>query len=232
MSTHPAIQFHCEALLRVVMGLFEYVGVTPDGEALQRLPKTIQNVVLRALLPAESAARRLILFVSRRVTLVEQAGRGRGKKGKLRTGKRAPVFNLFDRQRYFPELADPSKKVGGAPGIRIYDFETGLWYPPRPRAKEPRDPSDATRIGRRMVALHRALSGIEREAKRLKRAMARREKAPPGPKRCGPVRPGWPPGYRERATLEVDRLLAELHAIVIHDRAFRRGETRPPSAPG
>ena len=52
----------------------------------------------------------------------------------------------------------------------------------------------------------------------MARLMARRAKAPPGPKALAPLRPGWPPGRRKRHIHPVDRILDDCHALACYAR--------------
>jgi hypothetical protein len=169
----------------------------------------------------------LVLYLSNRIALPalidrKAVAKAKGKPkpvlGARAAQTRAPVFRLFDRWKYFPELADSRKRVSRGPGPRIWLFDgfDHLRNPARPETPE-RDPDDARRLCRRMEALHRALSAMPREALRLKRAIARREKAPPGPGRYGPMRPGAPPGSRQNRTHEVDELLWVCHRMAWRD---------------
>jgi hypothetical protein len=81
---------------------------------------------------------------------------------------------------------------------------------------------DASPLGLRLEALGDALADLPRAARRLARLMARRKDAPPGPRRVGPVRPGYPPGWRRRPAHPVDLLLDECQRLVGFSQA------RPP----
>lgn len=221
MSTTQAIEFHRNALLRVVMLLFVRVGIAPNGAGVATLPQVVQRAILRILGPAESAARRLIVLRSREMAVLSpnaieeparssddrKSGNGDGAKD------RAPVFWLFDRRKYFAELADRRRRVSRGPGPRMFFFD-GDYPDPEPASdSEARDPDDAVRLCRRLQALHGALDDMPAQAKRLLRVMARRKVAPPGPRRYGPIRPGWPLGYRKNWAHEVDQILYDCHVM-------------------
>ena len=76
-------------------------------------------------------------------------------------------------------------------------------------------PVDATQIGQRLNALMRALDNIPRQARRLIRWQAKRDAALKAhrPTRMGPMRPGLPPGWRERRIHEIDDVLRECHGL-------------------
>ncbi len=68
----------------------------------------------------------------------------------------------------------------------------------------------AKRLVRRLAAVVDALQDIPRHAMRLARWEARR-KEERRPERWSPMRPGRPPGYRQRTIHEVDEILKECH---------------------
>ncbi|MGE3832703.1 MAG: hypothetical protein AB7F76_17055, partial [Parvibaculaceae bacterium] len=70
----------------------------------------------------------------------------------------------------------------------------------------------AVRLTRRLAALKRALDDVPRQARRLARWRARREKAK-APKFRSPLRPGHPPGYRRKPVHPVDDVLIECHEL-------------------
>ena len=80
-------------------------------------------------------------------------------------------------------------------------------------------PVDATRIAQRLNALIRALDNLPHQARRLVRYYARRDAALKAhkPTRMSPMRPGLPPGWRERKLHEIDDVLRECHGLA-HDR--------------
>jgi hypothetical protein len=224
MNGLHGIDYHRTALLEMVTGLFALAGFLPGGVGVSQVSMVVRSQILRVLRPAETATRRLVLYLANRVVLVEPKERvalrkiKKARKDVGASSPRAPVFRLYDRWKYFPELANPRKRVSRGPGPRIWLFD-GFDHlrNPTPPAKPERDPDDAVRLCRRMQALHRALSDMPAQAKRLKRGMARREKAPPGPGRCGPMRPGLPPGARQNRTHAVDELLSVCHRLAWRD---------------
>lgn len=83
-----------------------------------------------------------------------------------------------------------------------------------PKAKSKHSSPIATgRLFRRLDALQHALDDLPGQAKRMLCLMARRKKAPPGPGCVPPLRPGWPPGYRQRHVHPVDQILQDCHAF-------------------
>ncbi|MGB8819165.1 MAG: hypothetical protein WCC66_14715, partial [Rhizobiaceae bacterium] len=80
-------------------------------------------------------------------------------------------------------------------------------------------PLDATHIGQRLNALMRALENLPHQARRLVRYYAKRDAAFKAfkPTRMSPMRPGLPPGWRERKIHEIDDVLRECHGLA-HDQ--------------
>lgn len=212
----PHIEYYRLALLRMLEALFALAGIKPGGAAVARLPTGVISQIRRVLQASESAVRRLVMVLAE--DLPKPALRKRaGPVGKIVRGNgdkdRVPCFGLFDARKSFPELAhlSPQRKriVPAHLAPRIIDFDRP--FTPRPPKPEPpvRDPQAARRVCRRMQALHHALQDLQAQARRMKRAMAKAESAPPGPKCYGPRRPGWPPGYRPEQTHPVDVILWE-----------------------
>ena len=219
MDGLAAVEFHRAVLLRLLAVLFGAAGLSPGGAPVARLPRPVRLMIARVLLPAESATKRLILFLSRRIPVPpERAGAASAKAAKTRASRKsapcAPSFWLFDKRKFFPELSDKSRAVRRGPGPSISGFDGFRMRGSAEAAKPVRDPDDAVRMCRRMLALYRALNDLEGQARRLLRVMAKRNRKPPGPGRYGPVRAGYPPGYRRAKTHEVDRTLYECHMMV------------------
>jgi len=72
----------------------------------------------------------------------------------------------------------------------------------------------AKNLVRRLIAVVDALSDIPRHARRLARWQAR-PKEERRPERWGPLRPGRPPGFRQRSKHEVDDILKECHWLAL-----------------
>ena len=93
---------------------------------------------------------------------------------------------------------------------------TALWPSPGPSAAHAAPPDDgsvaARRLFSRLQALKLALDDLPRQARRLARLRARRETAP-DLKFKSPLRPGRPPGHRDKPVDDVDRVLAECHGL-------------------
>ena len=210
MDIPQAIDLNKTALARIVAGLFALLGVA--GEAvLARIPKDLHRAIARVLRPAESAVRRLIVVVAR-ITLVKAPPpRPRpAPAGLVRTGQGQPrlAFQLFDpRQRFFRPQHQAKPGVHAQP--RISSFGAGVVRTHSP-GREPSPSSDglenSANLLRRLQALKAALDDLPGQARRLARALARRQKSP-HLKLKMPMRPGRAPGLRCKPRLEIDHLL-------------------------
>ena len=220
MDWAGAIELNREALKRIVAALFAMLGLD-DTDTVSRIPKPLHRAVLRVLHPAESAVRRLVVIAARGlvVKLVpsrpKPVGQIIGKGG----GSRCPSFRLFDPRKSFAELRQHRVKyTKNPPRIHFFGHDptvAALWPAPRPVVEPPPPPDGlvtAARLARRLQALKLALDDLPRQAKRLVRLRARREKVP-SLRFKSPLRPGRPPGHRRKATHEVDEVLAECHGL-------------------
>ncbi len=208
-----AVERNREALKGIIAALFTLLGL--DGtDAVSRIPPVLHRAVLRVL-----QARRI-----RRAA--PYCHRGPGPCGEARarashaqgadhvkgSGSRLPSFQLFDPRKSFPQLRQRRVRyTKNPPRIHVFPYDTLVPEPGRRRSPPPPDGLvNAERISRRLQALKLALDDLPRQAKRLARATARREKVPT-PKFQSPLRPGRPPGSRRKPTHEVDEILANCH---------------------
>ncbi|MEX0344971.1 MAG: hypothetical protein AB3N20_08620, partial [Rhizobiaceae bacterium] len=118
-----------------------------------------------------------------------------------------PAFQLIDPRKNFDGTMRPIAR--GIPRICV----PGV-FDPAP-LKKPDDTLDAVKLLRRIRKLKIALATLPRQARRLNRLMAKRAKAEPGPGKVGPIRPGHPPGHRQRPREPVDDLLSECHWLAM-----------------
>ena len=219
MDWARAIERNSEALKGIVEVLFAMLGLTGAATRL-RIPQPLHRAVLRVLRPAESAVRRLVVIAARGLVVKlapsrpMPAGPIIGKGGHSR-----PSFQLFDPRKNFAELRQ-HRRTATRLSPRIHFFGSDprvvtLWQA-RPPSADPAPPPDglvnAERLSRRLQALKLALEDLPHQARRLARWRLRREKAQ-SPKFKSPLRPGHPPGYRRKATHEVDELLIECHGL-------------------
>ena len=211
-----AIARNREALLRIVAALFAMAGLA-EGETLATLPRHLRNHILRILRPAEAAVRRLVIIAARNLVVVVKPRRPTTttpSSTTTTTGNPAavPALPLIDSLKRF-EIRPRRRRARSFPRITFI----GLTQPtpiPDNWIPSPDDEIDAASLGRRLVALKRALDDLDGRAKRFARWRARRDLGRTG--RFHPMRPGRPPGYRKRAFHEVDDVLRECHALA-HD---------------
>ncbi|MGH6908515.1 MAG: hypothetical protein ACREDX_11725 [Aestuariivirga sp.] len=217
MDWAKAIERNSQALKAIVAALFAMLGVTAEA----RLPRPLHRAILNVLLPAESATRRLIVIAARGLAVkpfpsrpMPQAPIGRGGRNRL-------AFRLVDpRKRFAPNSPSTGPRV--TPRIHIFggDPRVSALWPSPDRSAAPAPPHDdgridASRLTSRLQALKLALGDLPRQARRLVRLRARRDKAS-GSRFKSPLRPGYPPGHRRMPVHDVDRVLAECHGLA-HD---------------
>ena len=125
---------------------------------------------------------------------------------------RPRAFKLFDPLKHF----DP-ESIWDAEPVWESGFDLTPAYSSTPALED--HPLDATHIGQRLNALIRALDNLPAQARRLVRHYAKRDAALKAnkPTRMSPMRPGLPPGWRERRLHEIDDVLRECHGLA-HDR--------------
>ena len=196
-------------LLRLLAGLAALLG---SGETVRRI---VWRKVLTALVPMESAARRLIYVLARDLAVVPGPVRGAGG-GVAKRGNpsdRAPVFALTDRRR----IPDPPPRRCPdrlAPRILFLDEWVPRATPPLPSGD---DPVPAAALRRRLAALAGALGDLPGQARRLVRAYARWERAWNAGRRARtlPFRMGRPPGHRDRYRRPAHDVLADCHDLAV-----------------
>ena len=219
MDWARAIERNSEALKGIVAALFAMLGLQGDA-VVARIPQPLHRAVLRVLRPAESAMRRLIVIAARGLVVKLAPSRPMPKPmpaGPIgKGGHSRPSFQLFDPRKNF-ERPRRRKFTRNPPRIHFFgsDGEVTVWQA-RPPAIVPPPPPDglvgAGRLTRRLQALKLALEDLPRQARRLVRLRAKREKVP-SLKFKSPLRPGHPPGYRRKPVHEVDEVLIECHGL-------------------
>jgi hypothetical protein len=228
MNWTQAIERNRAALVAVVAAVAALIGGRDGDGAIAR---GLRSAALALLRPAEAAARRLIVIAARgfAVTL----GASRPPFPGLAAGalvlrqaqdagrvERIPAFPLFDRWKRFRPMLQRVQPLGIP---RIRSFWSGPQVlasiptaPPPPAARaasaDPDGLVDVRRLRLRLRSLERALGDLTRQARRLARWRARRAGASGGPARS-PLRPGRPPGHRQRPASDVDFVLRECHAL-------------------
>jgi hypothetical protein len=214
------------------------------------LPRQLHRAVLGILRPAESALRRLIIVVARDVVL-PGAEQNYISKTTLTVPAHPSRTGIFLHGRPArPEDLEPSRRPRGikaAPGTASFALLDPLkrFAPARPRPSQwqPRivtdlehgmpvtapertpvsedDPVSAARLCHRLSALKLALDDLPGQARRLARWRLRRSLNAGRIRRLSPLRPGLPPGHRQRQGHEVDMILFRCHGLAI-DLAMRR----------
>jgi hypothetical protein len=210
MDWQAATNINRQALLQIVAAL---VALVQTGSML---PSAVHHQILRVLGPAESAARRLIVLAAR---FQKSAGNVPSLQNSpnlpdfaaFNHTTKTPRFKLFDPRKRFDWLnAQPAKLMPKAmPRISVI----GISDPVFEVSKQPHQ--DNTALTRRLQALQDALSDLPKQAKRLVSQMEKRKAQPAGPKRVPPLRPGLPPGFRQKPVHAVDHVLKECHALVV-----------------
>ncbi|MFI0848006.1 hypothetical protein [Mesorhizobium sp. IMUNJ 23232] len=206
MIGRDPVENYREALKRIVAGLVAMVemgaaSLVSRGCVGGMVPRHLHRAVLSLLRPAESAARRLVIVLSRGLVVTVRPPRSRKARPKrtsiyvrdgvgtgivLRPGMPVPgrPVPAGDAPLSFP-LLDPLKRLSGrhrrvaprsVPRIWIAGVTERLPVPVR-KPPLPDDPLDAGRLGRRLAALARVLDDLPGQAQRLARWKARNDAA-------------------------------------------------------
>jgi len=202
-SVDDAAELQRGALLRLVLALFTslriLVGGTASKPMMLRRDRRFLWILIR---PAEAATRRLIVIAARRM---EIAPFGDGVLApKRERGK--PAFPLIDPRKDFG--ARPRRPKGPGPRITMIGVDYRDPAPEKPLRLDD-DAVDATRLLRRLRAIRAALEDIPAQARRL----VAHQSALPAAKRLPPMRPGLPPGNRNRRRHEVHDILSACHGL-------------------
>ena len=209
-----AIRRNREQLKVIVLTLFALAGMRVGG-SLFTLRRDVFAAILAILRPAESAVRRLIVIAARelgdsypghrRTAPMINIGAGQGNCPRSRATR---AFKLFDPLKSF----DPESIWDVQP---TWESQIGPSDQPFPYTSTIESPLDASHIGQRLNALMRALDNLPRQARRLVRWQSRRDAALKAcrPTRVSPMRPGLPPGWRQRKIHEIDDVLRECHGL-------------------
>ncbi len=214
MDIPAAIDLNKTLLARIIAGLFVLLG---GGAGPARIPVELHRRIVRVLRPAESAVRRLIVVLVTITGMKAPPPRAQSRSvppGLTRKGegKKRQSFPLFDPLQRFWRTRPKPKAPRALPRI-ISLTDEGLrrlkesLNAPAPADKKAEDISPINLL-RRLEAVIGALEDLPRQAKRLVRALARRQNVPKLKFRK-PLRPGRPPGHRQKPRLEVDHVLRE-----------------------
>ena len=220
LSTAEMIEHYRLTLLRLVAGLFVQAGIEPAGEGVKTLSRTVRASILLVLRQVESSARRLIFVETRGLDIPDyvpppKRGRVKRKSGNdaPRSGTaRTPMFRLIDPRKWFWTLGTKSRpRAKHMPWISSFD-EVRPAPPEAPPLPTDDDPMDAASICNRLVALKAAMDDLPKQAKRMARLRAWNEQRSI---LKSPLRPGLPPGWRERGQDEIDEVLREAHQLAV-----------------
>ena len=188
------------------------------SQAVARLPRPLHRAVSSVLVPAESAMRRLIVIAARGLKAKPAPSRPMPRGPIGRGGRHRLAFQLFDpRKRLAPLDRERGPSASTAhPHLRRRSARdsplAGAGAKSRSAAPPDDGHIDARRLRLRLAALKLALDDLPRQARRLARLRAKREKLP-SLKFKSPLRPGRPPGHRRIPVHQVDHLLAECHGL-------------------
>lgn len=163
-----------------------------------------RRLLLRLLVPAEAAARRLIFIVARVMKLsglLRQAAAKRPPDFKaFAPGSKAPRFMLVDPRKNLDWSAFASEK--GASSAAAVGTPSDKYAP-----------IACDDILCRTQALEAALKDLPASARRMAQEEAKRLLKKPGPSSVPPFRMGFPPGHHKKRSYEVDDVLAECAAL-------------------
>jgi len=208
------------------------------------MPRLKKLTVLFVLRPSESAFRRVLLvmvlvrgliapMVAKRTV---RAGRLEQKSTREKRGERPLPFKLIDPRKAFDLFPDKPKYVSG-PGPWVTDlwsddpiYDRSALYAHQERMNRPPPAPDdeisAEALCRRMNALMAALQDLDGQALRMAKLQARikQSKTKIGAFPLRVMRPGLPPGYRQKRKHEIDEVLAECHQLAL----MAEQELKPP----
>lgn len=200
-----------DQLLRIVATVTAMIAAAP-------LPRAAWRRAARLLLPAESATRRLLVLMARGLVVKHRRARSaRPFPVGLPAGHARGAFSLAEPLKRFPRRR---VRATAMPRISV----PGLVAPAPLPLPRPDPAGNCAALTRRLGALRRTLDDLPRAARRMANWQARQRvlmAAPPadiGKKarrrfsRISPLRPGRPPGHRQRGVDAVDAVLAALHA--------------------
>ena len=209
MDWNRAIEVNRQAVIHVLDEIFALLEMALAGTR-RRLPREAYRAAQTLLRPAEAAVRRLIIIAARGLAAKPVAAQPMPKGLVIVSrGLKNPAFALFDARKRFAQHETQNVMPNGGP--RIHSIESFFQaHAPQP---EPPDTSvDATQLLRRFQSVKHALENLPRQALRLVRWKARRRLAE-NPKFRSPLRPGKPPGHRDKPHHKIDFVLRECHGL-------------------
>jgi hypothetical protein len=229
-----AIRRNRDQIRTIVLALFALAKMRVGG-SLFTLPRSTFAIIMLVLRPAESCVRRLIVIAAFGLKPSTsgssstkpggwpdlppregpQAGETGGSPWSCEAARGGPggrkAFKLFDPLKSFdPESIWDAEPVWES---NAKSYDSAFHY-----TSTEDSPLNATHLGQRLNALIRALDNLPAQARRLIRWQIRRDAKLKAhkPTRLSPIRPGLPPGWRERRLHEIDDVLRECHGLA-HD---------------
>ncbi|MEM1377878.1 MAG: hypothetical protein AAGG69_10870 [Pseudomonadota bacterium] len=216
---NKAIDLNRTALLGVVAVLFGLLSLG-EAEGTVFLSPKGRRRVLRFLIPAESALRRLI-YICVRVMKIRVGESIVGKSTlpdfasftrRAEDMERVPAFKLSDTHKPIDwsafEFEDEAPQASPT-CPKIHTMDEG----PSHQAFADIEPVSCTDLLRRTQAMKAALKDLRHAARRMAKDQARREAKPLGTVFLTPFRHGGPPGRRLNGREEVDAILRECHGL-------------------
>jgi hypothetical protein len=198
MASGREIEVQRGRLLAVLAGV---VAMLPESPVLRR---AAYLAVLSILRPAESAARRLIAILAHGLVVKPGPDKAPPSVPITRKGSaRSSVFPLFDPRTYPGPKAGRRSAPGGGPRMTEIGRDRHV-AGVVPGGVNSEDAVAIDALLRRVAALRHALDDLPKQARRLARIFARRKA-----KWLRVMRPGRPPGHRDRGRREVDEILAD-----------------------
>jgi hypothetical protein len=214
-----AIRRNRDQIRTIVLALFALARMRVGG-SLFTLPRSTLAMIMLVLRPAESCVRRLIVIAAHSLSPLPAISRKRAnwpdlppRGGEIREAVRGGLenrkaFKLFDQLKSF----DPESIWDVEP---VWESQIGPFDPTFHYSSTLETPLDVTHIGQRLNALIRALDNLPHQARRLIRWQIKRDQLLKAkrPTRISPMRPGLPPGWRQRKIHEIDEVLRECHGL-------------------
>ena len=216
MDWQLAIRRNRDQIRTIILTLFALARMRIGG-SLFFVPRSTFAMIMLVLRPAESCVRRLIVIAAHGLTLKPKPPRdfvilGPRPEDPVSAMPDGVIptraFKLFDPLKSFDPQAIWDVQPVWESG---FDLASTFTY----SGENPAEPIPATHIAQRLNALIRALDNIPYQARRLLLWQAKRDallKASK-PTRISPMRPGLPPGWRERKIHEIDDVLRECHGL-------------------
>lgn len=183
-----AVERNSEKLKPIIAALFAMLGLTESSMMAGRIPRELHRKVLRILRPAEAAVRRLIVIAARGLEVKAPPSRPMAKGQKITAKKNKdkvlrPIFKLEDSRAPMLPPVRRGKPARFGPRIHSWPYDTffesqriksEILAAKAALAADGR--VDGSRLSLRLQAIAMALGDLPKQAKRLARWKARRER--------------------------------------------------------